>query len=192
MRLTRHVTQAHSSGVMNPAAISVIGKTQDLMRTLTSDFLNTTTARLNRRITDPSSSGNGVVVHVPDLLLEIKKNEDKGLGDIKKRLVTMSFPSSASHDTTRLTISHRRLIISDRAHLVFDMHQEIDGLIEAEKGKGSLGTTRKGIGPTYSAKARCCRVCEYSANSRSLPAGCPGWAACVRPRWGFLGVYSEV
>ena len=29
--------------------------------------------------------GNGVVVHVPDLLLEIQKNEDKGLGDIKKR-----------------------------------------------------------------------------------------------------------
>ncbi|XP_026743137.1 adenylosuccinate synthetase-like [Trichoplusia ni] len=46
-----------------------------------------------------------------------------------------------------------RLIISDRAHLVFDMHQQVDGLQEAEKGKNSLGTTKKGIGPTYSSKA---------------------------------------
>ncbi len=30
--------------------------------------------------------------------------------------------------------------------------QEIDGLVEEEKGSGSLGTTKKGIGPTYSAK----------------------------------------
>lgn len=46
-----------------------------------------------------------------------------------------------------------RLIISDRAHLVFDFHQEVDGLQEAEKGGKSLGTTKKGIGPTYSSKA---------------------------------------
>ena len=37
--------------------------------------------------------------------------------------------------------------------LVFDFHQEVDALIEKDKGKGSLGTTKKGIGPTYSAKS---------------------------------------
>lgn len=47
----------------------------------------------------------------------------------------------------------KRLIISDRAHLVFDFHQQVDGLQEQEKGKKSLGTTKKGIGPTYSSKA---------------------------------------
>lgn len=46
-----------------------------------------------------------------------------------------------------------RLIISDRAHLVFDFHQQVDGMQEAEKGGKSLGTTKKGIGPAYSSKA---------------------------------------
>ena len=47
----------------------------------------------------------------------------------------------------------RRLFVSTRAHLVFDFHQIVDGLKEAELGGGNIGTTRKGIGPTYSAKA---------------------------------------
>ena len=42
-----------------------------------------------------------------------------------------------------------RLLISTRAHLVFDVHQRADGLYEAfrkldKKGGGSLGTTRRG------------------------------------------------
>lgn len=74
--------------------------------------------------------GNGVVIHLPGLFEELKKNEAKGMKDWQDRL-----------------------IISDRAHLVFDIHQQVDGLQEAEKGKNSLGTTKKGIGPTYSSKA---------------------------------------
>lgn len=46
-----------------------------------------------------------------------------------------------------------RLLLSDRAHLVFDFHQIVDGLKEAELGGSSLGTTKKGIGPAYSTKA---------------------------------------
>jgi adenylosuccinate synthase len=41
--------------------------------------------------------------------------------------------------------------ISERAHVVLPHHQTIDGLREA--GKDSLGTTKKGIGPTYEDKA---------------------------------------
>lgn len=74
--------------------------------------------------------GNGVVIHLPQMFEEIKKNEDKGLKHIKDCL-----------------------LISDRAHLVFDFHQQADGLQEQEKGGKSLGTTKKGIGPTYSSKA---------------------------------------
>ncbi|XP_044263999.1 adenylosuccinate synthetase [Tribolium madens] len=76
--------------------------------------------------------GNGVVIHLPGLFEEVEKNEKKGLKDWESRL-----------------------IISDRAHLVFDFHQQVDGLQEQEntqKGQG-LGTTKKGIGPTYSSKA---------------------------------------
>ncbi|XP_030369773.1 adenylosuccinate synthetase [Scaptodrosophila lebanonensis] len=74
--------------------------------------------------------GNGVVIHLPSLFDEVLKNEKKGLQGLEKRL-----------------------IISDRAHLVFDFHQYVDGMQEAEKGGKSLGTTKKGIGPAYSSKA---------------------------------------
>nr|CAD7567852.1 unnamed protein product [Timema californicum] len=74
--------------------------------------------------------GNGVVIHLPGLFDELEKNEAKGLANWEDRL-----------------------LISDRAHIVFDFHQQVDGLQELEKGQKSLGTTKKGIGPTYSSKA---------------------------------------
>ncbi|ORZ31665.1 Adenylosuccinate synthetase, partial [Catenaria anguillulae PL171] len=46
-----------------------------------------------------------------------------------------------------------RLLVSSRAHLVFDVHQVVDGLREMERGGSTIGTTRKGIGPAYSSKA---------------------------------------
>lgn len=46
-----------------------------------------------------------------------------------------------------------RLFVSDRAHLVFDFHQIVDGLKEVELGGSNIGTTRKGIGPAYSSKS---------------------------------------
>lgn len=76
--------------------------------------------------------GNGVVIHLPGLFEELAKNEAKGLHGWENRLV-----------------------VSDRAHLVFDFHQAVDGLQEAEKANSgkSLGTTKKGIGPAYASKA---------------------------------------
>jgi len=78
--------------------------------------------------------GNGVVIHVPSLFEELEKNELKGL-----------------------TGWQNKLKVSDRAHMVFDFHQAVDGLQETERSegpaKGKLGTTKKGIGPTYSSKA---------------------------------------
>ena len=46
-----------------------------------------------------------------------------------------------------------RILISDRAHVVFNLHQLVDGLEEQELGKGAVGTTKKGIGPSYSTKS---------------------------------------
>ena len=45
------------------------------------------------------------------------------------------------------------LHISDRAHVVFGFHKLEDGLQERVKGSLRAGTTRRGIGPTYSDKA---------------------------------------
>lgn len=46
-----------------------------------------------------------------------------------------------------------RLHISKRAHLILPTHRVLDRAYEAAKGKGKVGTTGKGIGPTYSDKA---------------------------------------
>jgi len=43
-----------------------------------------------------------------------------------------------------------RLGVADRAHVVLPLHMVLDGL--RERGKGALGTTRRGIGPCYEDK----------------------------------------
>jgi len=73
--------------------------------------------------------GNGVVVHVPTLMEELHKLKEAGV------------------DTAG------RLKISNRAHLLFDFHQAVDGQLETELQALNIGTTRKGIGPCYSSKA---------------------------------------
>ncbi|MFC1970362.1 adenylosuccinate synthase, partial [Chloroflexota bacterium] len=45
-----------------------------------------------------------------------------------------------------------RLLISDRAHLIMPYHILFDGLEEAARGGKAIGTTGKGIGPTYADK----------------------------------------
>lgn len=73
--------------------------------------------------------GNGVVVHLPGLFQEIDNLESNGVS------------------------CKGRILISDRAHLLFDFHQTVDGLREAELSKSFIGTTKRGIGPCYSSKA---------------------------------------
>jgi adenylosuccinate synthase len=72
--------------------------------------------------------GNGVVVHLPSFLNELD-----------------SLAASNVH-------YEGRVLLSDRAHLVFDFHQEVDGRQEARLGRHKLGTTKKGIGPAYASK----------------------------------------
>ncbi|XP_048340937.1 adenylosuccinate synthetase isozyme 2 isoform X2 [Sphaerodactylus townsendi] len=56
--------------------------------------------------------GNGVVIHLPGLFEEAEKNVKKGKG---------------------LEGWEKRLIISDRAHIVFDFHQAADGIQEQQR-----------------------------------------------------------
>jgi len=72
--------------------------------------------------------GNGVVVHLPSFLTELNGLEKNG-------------------------VKHAgRIFISDRAHLVFDFHQKVDGALETKLGRNKIGTTKKGIGPAYASK----------------------------------------
>ena len=50
-------------------------------------------------------------------------------------------------------ISTKNLKIDSRAHVIMPYHIELDGLSEAARGKGDIGTTKKGIGPCYTDKA---------------------------------------
>ncbi|MFY7991530.1 MAG: adenylosuccinate synthase [Fluviicola sp.] len=43
----------------------------------------------------------------------------------------------------------KRLIISKKAHLILPSHRLLDAASEAAKGKNKIGSTLKGIGPTY-------------------------------------------
>jgi adenylosuccinate synthase len=78
--------------------------------------------------------GTGCVVHIPSFFKELDALEGKGLQGVRDRV-----------------------FISDRAHVCFDLHAKVDGAVEdasgkIDGGKGKIGTTRKGIGPCYSAK----------------------------------------
>ena len=69
--------------------------------------------------------GNGVVIDPVILMEEIRDIEAKG-GDISGKL-----------------------LISKRAHLILPTHRTLDAASEAAKGKSKIGSTLKGIGPTY-------------------------------------------
>ena len=72
--------------------------------------------------------GNGVVVDPEALLAELAGLAAQGI------------------DTARLRIS-------ERAHVIMPYHILLDGLEEAAKGDAAIGTTGRGIGPTYVDKA---------------------------------------
>jgi adenylosuccinate synthase len=52
-----------------------------------------------------------------------------------------------------IDVSPRRLRISYAAHLITPAHQALDKAQEAKRGKQSIGTTGRGIGPAYTDKA---------------------------------------
>lgn len=54
--------------------------------------------------------------------------------------------AASGHDLTQ------RLCISKKAHLILPTHRVLDAAYEAAKGSGKIGTTGKGIGPTYTDK----------------------------------------
>ncbi len=54
--------------------------------------------------------------------------------------------AKSGHDLTK------RLYISKKAHLILPTHRSLDAAYEAAKGSGKIGTTGKGIGPTYTDK----------------------------------------
>ncbi|KAA8583609.1 hypothetical protein FQN60_014817 [Etheostoma spectabile] len=124
------------------------------------------------------ANGNGVVIHLPGLFEEAEKNESKGKGlkDWEKRLIISDRAHIAFSEVCESVCP---LSLSSA---VFDFHQAVDGVQEQQRqeqaGKKfslegdlialliSLGTTKKGIGPVYSAKAARSglRICDLLAD----------------------------
>ncbi|MCI6737319.1 MAG: adenylosuccinate synthase [Intestinibacter sp.] len=46
-------------------------------------------------------------------------------------------------------IDTKNIRISDRCHIIFPYHKELDGLSEEARGDNKIGTTKRGIGPCY-------------------------------------------
>jgi adenylosuccinate synthase len=69
--------------------------------------------------------GNGVVLEPEALFAEIDELEEKGIS------------------------TEGRLFISERAHLVLPYHKAIESASEEKIGDAAIGTTLRGIGPTY-------------------------------------------
>ena len=69
--------------------------------------------------------GNGVVIDPVNLVGEID-----GLAELGVKV-------------------RKNLMISETAHLSLPYHRSLDELREAKKGKNKIGTTKRGIGPTY-------------------------------------------
>lgn len=72
--------------------------------------------------------GNGVIIDPEVLIEEIKRLQSEGMDLTKK------------------------LIISPRCHLIMPYHKALDEAYENARGKHKLGTTKRGIGPTFADK----------------------------------------
>src|SRR4026208_1395371 len=72
--------------------------------------------------------GNGLVVDLPALFTEVDELTKNGI-DVG-----------------------RRVLISDKAHLILPYHRDLDLLSEARRGERKIGTTSRGIGPAYEDK----------------------------------------
>jgi adenylosuccinate synthase len=51
-------------------------------------------------------------------------------------------------ETAKVTI-RKNLLVSNKAHLILPTHRMLDAASEAQKGSAKIGSTLKGIGPTY-------------------------------------------
>lgn len=71
--------------------------------------------------------GNGVVIDPITLKKELDKLKDAG------------------HDL----LAKKNLVIAKKAHLILPTHQLLDAANEKKMGEGKIGSTLKGIGPTY-------------------------------------------
>ncbi len=112
--------------------------------------------------------GNGVVVNPEALISEIDRLTSRGIK------------------------VNNNLLISEQAHLIFPYHSKMDELRERSKGKGKIGTTKRGIGPCYTDKVSRCGIrmvdlMDDDIFARKLKANLKEKNAILRNVYGFKG-----
>ncbi|KAA6410215.1 MAG: adenylosuccinate synthetase [Lasallia pustulata] len=126
--------------------------------------------------------GSGCVIHIPSFFKELEELQEKGLD------------------------GKGRIVMSERAQVVFDLHMLVDGLEEGELNEaakeaavvnggkargGEIGTTRKGIGPAYSTKvARSGVRIHHIFDKNEMDKRLRAMAKGVENRYGALGGYD--
>lgn len=111
--------------------------------------------------------GNGVVLDPEAFLNEVKMLHERG-------------------------ISTANLKISDRTHIIFPYHKKIDELSELQRGSNDIGTTKKGIGPTYMDKTerigiRICDLMKKDVFAEKLKANLEVKNKYLKAIYGFEG-----
>jgi adenylosuccinate synthase len=116
--------------------------------------------------------GNGVVFEPEQFLAELDELKDKNIdtGD--------------------------RIVLSDSAHVVFPYHKEMDKLGEKAAGRGAIGTTGRGIGPTYMDKVmrsglRTCDLLDQDILSKKLTSIIEEKNRVFKRMFGSEGVSAE-
>lgn len=115
--------------------------------------------------------GNGVVLDPEAFLNEVKMLHERG-------------------------ISTDNLKISDRTHLIFPYHKKIDELSELQRGSNDIGTTKKGIGPSYMDKTerigiRVCDLMKKDIFAKKLQANIETKNKYLKEMFGFEGYSYE-
>ncbi|MDZ7370407.1 MAG: adenylosuccinate synthase [candidate division KSB1 bacterium] len=109
--------------------------------------------------------GNGVVINLKVLWEEIEMVERRGI-DVRGRL-----------------------LISDRAHLIFPYHRALDEALESGSLRQKIGTTGRGIGPAYVDKVgrrgiRVCELLEPDVLQRNIEATADEYNRLLRTLYG--------
>lgn len=98
-------------------------------------------------------------------------------------------------------IDAKNIKISDRAHVIFPYHKELDALAEEARGDNKIGTTKKGIGPCYMDKTersgiRICDLMDKEIFAKKLKAQVDAKSKIAKNIYGaeafdFDSIYNE-
>lgn len=98
-------------------------------------------------------------------------------------------------------IDTKNIKVSDRAHVIFPYHKELDALAEEARGDNKIGTTKKGIGPCYMDKTersgiRICDLMDKDIFAKKLKAQIDDKNKLVKNIYGaegfdFDAIYNE-